>query len=230
MNEPLKHFVGKYGVYPSKIERIVCGCKYSAVLLKNGNIGVCANLLNKVEIEIKDLKSPNLNNTGHRIILNAYFNSILNYSTNYDKTDDIFNIIDFSTYENIIMVGFFKSLLEKFECNNIGISVFDLRKKNLRPDSSVRKMDSVGKVDAVILTSTSIFNKTFMNIINSTGDNCDIFLLGPSSIMTKEMFDYRNIKMIFGAIFEKKDERVLETIKNGGGTRLFLPFGKKVYL
>lgn len=230
MEEPLKYFVNKYGVDNSQIGKIVCGEKYTAVMLKNGSIGVCANLLNKVEIDIKDLESPNLNNTGHRIILNAYFNSILNYSTNYDKTADIFNIIDFSTYENIIMVGLFKSLLEKFECNNIRISVFDLRKKNLGHESPVKEMESVGKADAIILTATSIFNKTFMNIVNDTGDNCDIFLLGPTSIMTKEMFDYRNIKMIFGAIFEKKDERVLETIKNGGGTRLFLPFGKKVYL
>jgi len=35
---------------------------------------------------------------------------------------------------------------------------------------------------------------------------------------------------IFGSVFEKNDERVLNVIENGYGTRKFLPFGKKIYL
>ncbi len=36
--------------------------------------------------------------------------------------------------------------------------------------------------------------------------------------------------MIFGAVFKMNDERVMDTIKNGGGTRDFLHFGRKIYL
>jgi len=44
------------------------------------------------------------------------------------------------------------------------------------------------------------------------------------------MFLYKNVKEIFGSVFEKNDERVLNVIENGYGTRKFLPFGKKIYL
>ena len=69
-----------------------------------------------------------------------------------------------------------------------------------------------------------------MEIVNNSGINSDIFLLGPSLIMNKDLFEYRNIKKIFGSIFESYDERVLNIIKQGYGTKQFLPFGKKVVL
>lgn len=230
MNEPLKHFVEKYGVHVSNIKKIVCGRKYSAVLLKNGNIGVCANLSTHVEVKIEDLKTADLNKVEHRIILNAYFNANLNYLNNYKKKSDIFKAIDFKFYKNIIMIGLFKPILKKFEKNNIKIQVFDLIKKNHKLIPIEKEMETIKKGDAIILSATTISNNTFMEIINNSGVNCDIFLLGPSSIMNKDLFEYRNIKKIFGSIFESYDERVLNIIKQGYGTKKFLPFGKKVFL
>jgi len=55
-------------------------------------------------------------------------------------------------------------------------------------------------------------------------------MLGPSSILHPEMKRYKNIKQIYGAVFEPNDERVINVIKQGHGTRTFLPFGKKVYI
>ena len=230
MNEPLKHFVEKYGVHVSNIKKIVCGRKYSAVLLKNGNIGVCANLLTNVEVKIEDLRRADLNKIEHRIILNAYFNANLNYLNNYNKKSDIFEFIDFKHYKNIIMIGLFKPILKKFDENNIKIQVFDLIKKDNKLIPIEKEMETIKKGDAIILSATTIFNNTFTEIVNNSGINCDIFLLGPSSIMNKDLFEYRNIKKIFGSTFESYDERVLNIIKQGYGTKKFLPFGKKVFL
>ncbi|MBL7128666.1 MAG: hypothetical protein ISS16_06740 [Ignavibacteria bacterium] len=229
MIEPLEHFFEKYGVDVSKIDRLVFGIRYTAVLLKNGNIGVCANLFNKVEVEIEDLKLPDLNNISHRIILNAYFNAALNYSNKYNDESDIFDIIHFSAYKKIVMIGYFGPLLERFKQDNIKISVFDLKKKNYQFTSEKSKMKYTSKAEAVILTATSIFNETFMSIVKNTRNNCDIFILGPSSIMNEDMLKYKNIKMIFGSVFQSSDERVLNTIRTGGGTKQFIRFGKKVY-
>jgi hypothetical protein len=55
VHEPLTHYVQKHGVDIANIDKIVCGRKYSAVLLKSGNIGVCANLDNHVDIETAHL-------------------------------------------------------------------------------------------------------------------------------------------------------------------------------
>jgi uncharacterized protein (DUF4213/DUF364 family) len=228
LQEPLKHLVEKHGVDRVKIEKIVCGQRYSAVLLKNGNIGVCANLLKHVNLTIEDLKKPDLSNTGHRIILNAYFNSLLNYSNHYEKNLDIFDAVDFKHYKAIVMVGLFKPILEKFNKSRIEIHVFDKIKESSLLEPISKEMAYIKKADALILTATTIFNGTFMEIVDHSCENCDIFLLGPSAILDRDMFRYKNIKRIFGAVFEPGDERVLNTIKQGFGTKKFIRYGRKV--
>jgi hypothetical protein len=71
-----------------------------------------------------------------------------------------------------------------------------------------------------------------MDIVTHSGEgeSCDIFLLGPSSIMNRDMFGYKNIKKIFGSIFKPDDKNVLNVIGNGFGTKKFLKYGRKVSL
>jgi uncharacterized protein (DUF4213/DUF364 family) len=230
LKEPLTHFVQKYGVNTADIDKIVCGRKYSAVLLKSGNIGVCANLGHHVEIEIEELKRSDLKKIRHRIILNAYYNAMLNYSNQYEKTVDIFEDIDFKSYRSILMIGLFKPLLAKFHRDHIKINVVDMIKEHdvLLPIKN--EMKYIKKAGAIILSATTIFNGTFMDIVNHTGEHCDIFLLGPSSIMNRDMFAYKNIKKIFGSIFKPGDRNVLDVIRNGFGTKKYLQYGRKVSL
>ncbi len=228
--EPLKYFIDKHGFDISKIDKVVCGTKYSALLLKNGNIGVCANLSYNVTPMIDYLENLDLNKTEYRIILNAYFNGKFNYSNYRTKTGDIFDAMDFKNYKNIIMVGLFKPLLKKFREKNLSISIFDRNKKNSCLTDIALEMSYINEADAIILSATTIFNKSFLNIINNTKKFCDVFLLGPSSIMNKDMLKYRNVKKIFGAVFNKGDERVLDVIEHGGGTKEFLPLGRKIYI
>lgn len=229
-SDPLELLFKEYHFNLEKIEKLVTGIKYTAVLFKNGNIGVCANLGYKINTEINNYSNLNLNDFSHRIVLNAYFNALLNYSNKLNKTGDLFDVVNFQEFKNIVMVGLFKPIVEKFQEDNIPITVFDYKK----PDSILTSMSEqkhfLKKADAVILTATSIFNLTFLELINEINDDCSIYMLGPSSIMAKEILQYRNIKMIFGATFKKFDNRVLEIIKNDGGTRKFLKFGNKCIL
>ena len=228
--DPLEFLISKYKFDIEKIETISSGLKYSAVLLKNGNIGVCANLGHKVNTDKKIYLKYDLKNFSHRIVLNAYLNSLLNYSNNFQDSADIFDVIDFRKYKQIVMLGFFKPILKKFDHAGIPIKIFDLSKKDIALTPLSEQKPILKSADAIILTSTSIFNLSFINSIDSTNDNCEIFLLGPSSIMTMEMFNYKNIKMIFGSTFEKFDHRILKIINNDGGTKDFLKLGKKCIL
>ncbi|MCK4357135.1 MAG: hypothetical protein KAW92_00045 [Candidatus Cloacimonetes bacterium] len=226
-SDPLELLFKKYHFNLEKIEKLVTGVKYTAILFKNGNIGVCANLGYKINTEINNYSNLNLQDFSHRIVLNAYFNALLNYSNKFDKNGDIFEMINFRKYKNIVMIGLFKPIVKKFQENNIPISVFDYRKSDPLLASNSKQKKLLRKADSVILTSTSIFNMTFINIINKTNNDCDIFMLGPSSIMAQDLLQSKNIKMIFGATFKKFDNQVLEVIQNDGGTRKFLKFGKK---
>lgn len=228
--EPLRLLFDKYGLDISKIISITTGARYSAVMLKNGNIGVCANFGNRIEDNPGKYSKLDLKNISHRIFLTAYFNALLNYTNDYKKGGDIFDIIDFRKYKDIVMIGLFKPIVRKFEEDKISLSVFDYLKNDSVLVSGSKKSDYLKKSDAVILSSTTIFNDTFEEIIKSLKEQCDIFMLGPSSIMNRKIFDYWDIKIIFGTVFEKNDERILDIIKNGGGTKYFQPYGRKVYL
>ena len=230
MQEPLEYFFEKYGIDLQNIKHIVCGEKYVAVELKNGQIGVCSTLNNYVNVDIRDLRSPKLNNEQHRIVLNAYFNATYNYKNDYDTKIDIFDKINFKKYNKIVMVGFFRSLVEKFEKEEINLTIFDKSEEDPKLAVMSDQLVEIAKADALILSSTTIFNNTFTDIINSTNEDCDIYTLGPSTILNSEMFKYRNIKLLFGSIFDLNDINTIKIIQNGGGTKQFLPFMNKVFL
>lgn len=230
MQEPLVYFFEKYGVDLKSVNQIVCGEKYVAVVLKNGKIGVCATLNNYVNIDVKDLRFPNLQNIQHRIVLNAYYNAVFNYQNNYDSKLDIFDKIDFKKYNKIVMIGFFRSLVQKFENERIDLKIFDKAEKDDKLTDMSDQISEIKKADALIISSTTVFNNTFLELINATKENCAIYTLGPSTILNKEMFQYRNIKLLFGATFEPNDVNTLKIIEQGGGTKQFLPFMDKVYL
>lgn len=230
MTEPLSHFSKIYPFDNHRINRLVIGEKYAGILLKNGQIGVCSTLRNDVDFDIISTPKIDLENINHRIIYNTYLNALLNYHNNYKADIDIFEALDFSQNDNIVMVGYFRPLVKKFNTANIPLKIFDLYEKDDIVQPASQQITALKDANTVILTSTSIFNNTFSDIIQYTHQNCHIYLLGPSSILHQHMLKYRNITNIFGAVFEKNDQRILETIKKGNGTRTFLPLGTKVYI
>jgi len=230
MKEPLEYYFEKYGIDLQGVHQIICGEKYVAVLLKNGNIGVCATLGNYVNINVRDLRIPDINNIQHRIVLNAYYNAVYNYQNEYTTSIDIFERIEFKKYNKIVMIGFFRSLIEKFENENLDLVIFDKTAKDEKLSDMSNQLTDVSEADALILSSTTVFNNTFLELTNATKEGCDIYTLGPSTILDREMLQYKNIKLLFGAIFEPNDINTLKIIQQDGGTKQFLPFMKKVFL
>jgi uncharacterized protein (DUF4213/DUF364 family) len=90
--------------------------------------------------------------------------------------------------------------------------------------------NSLLHADTVILTGTTIFNNTFLDVLYSTGKNSSVFLLGPSNILSNDMFAYRNIEVVFGSVFEPYDHKLFDKIREGRGTQGFIDNLKKVYI
>jgi len=228
MHEPITHFYNTFGINTDEIQEIICGEKYVAVHLKNGNIGVCATLHNEVDITISDLDDFDHTSTSHRVVATAYFNALLNYNHQFEKQVDIFDEIDFNQYRNIVMIGYFGSLTEKFKKASINLSVFDLKNNGNHLIDIQKQKEFITKADVVILTSTSVLNNTFLDIVDSTSKDCKIYTLGPSTILHSDMFKYNNIHSIFGSVFKKNDLELLDIIRTGGGTKRFLHLMNKV--
>jgi uncharacterized protein (DUF4213/DUF364 family) len=89
---------------------------------------------------------------------------------------------------------------------------------------------SLNSADSVIITGTAIFNRTFSELVSLTDDECDIFLLGPSNILHADMFKYRNLKMVFGSVFERYDAEIMVMLREGYSARQFLRERNKVYI
>jgi len=230
MKEPIEYFFEKDGFEKKRIAEWVIGDKYVGVMNTDGYIGVCATLGTQMDDKLFKHGRPELANPVHRIILNAWFNSLNNYSRSYDNITDIFDGVNFRSRGKIVMVGYFESLYKKFISENIDLEVFDIQKKSAVL-SEIEGFDkAASKCETMILTGTTIFNNTFKEVISKTGNDCDIYLLGPSNILSEEMFKYRNIKYVFGSVFKRNDRRVFDRIKEGRGTQGFLEYLDKVYI
>jgi len=228
MKEPLHHFYTEFGIDKDAIRQVATGTKYIGIMLKNGQIGVCSTLNQAFTPDQLKFDQPNLDNAAHRIFYNAYLNASLNYQVEFEDKKDIFHHIDFSRKPNIVMIGNFRPLVKKFMDAGIHLAVFDW----IEYDDYLTPLDEMelylSNARTVILTSTSIFNGTFVKTILQSAETCDVFLLGPSSILHADMKGYRNVKKVYGAVFDLFDERILNIINEGHGTQTFLKFGKKV--
>jgi len=230
MTDPLILLKDTHGYDPGEIRKVNCGSKYLAVLLKNGNIGVCSTLNKVYYIDNSDIVSPGLVKVKHRILLNAYYCAKLNYLRKYNAEYDIFDKIKFNKYSFIVMTGYFGPLIKKFQKENIELHVFDKQIEHNTIVSMAKQAEYLSKADVLVLSATTIFNNSFCEQLENTNKDCDIYLLGPSSIMSEKILAYPGIKSIFGSVFNNNDLRVLEQIKLGGGTKSFSAFSKKVFL
>lgn len=166
MKDPLIYYYEKYGIDQKTIEKIVIGEKYTAVLLNNGNIGVCANLNYKPDNVSLDNIHPL--KPEDRIILTAYYNAYFNYNNDYEYQKDIYDTIDFKRYNNVVMIGYFQSLVEKFRNEKISLKIFDYLTDNKDlTDMSLQKQH-VSNADCLIISATTLINNTFTGLISDT--------------------------------------------------------------
>lgn len=231
--DPIKDLYNKYGFEINSIDKIVFGDTYVAVMLDNGFIGLSANLLNIKDFNHADLKKLNLKDNSHRNILNAYYNALMNNVEQEFINIDIFDFINFSKYLNIVMTGFSEPMYNKLKSDNIKLKIFDESinpKDNFLITEQNQQKEYLFGADIVILTSTSLMNNTFCDILKYTNSACDIFLFGASTLLSQYMFKYSKIKGLFGTVFRPGDKKILKIIEEGHGHRYLKKYGKKVAL
>ena len=166
--DPLEYYYNKTGYNPDDINRLITGEKFTAVLLANGNIGVCSNLNHKYSPNCNIPEKIDLTSTPHRIIYNAYLNAVFNYENHYDEKLDIFNAVDFSGYRQITMIGYFIPLVKKFDDINIPVNVFDRAMQDERLLPEDKKDEYVESCDCLIISGTTLQNNTFARLHSIT--------------------------------------------------------------
>ncbi|MDT8308526.1 MAG: DUF364 domain-containing protein [Bacteroidales bacterium] len=227
--DPIKYYFKKIGCQHESINEIAIGEKYVAVILQSGQIGVCATLDHPIE-KIQPAFSPDLRRMSHRIVYTAYLNALLNYQHEFDENKDIYDVISFEKYNHIVMIGHFKSLYQKFQKASIKLDVFDKAGTGEYLTDMGLQKKHLHSADAAIITGTSMFNRTFPGLIKVIPKTSDIFILGPSTILDKRIFEKTHVTALFGAVFDPHDRIVLKIIREGGGTPDFVDRMQKVFL
>lgn len=228
--DPLLYFYQIYGFDKKNILRLSLGSNYVGIMLKNGNIGVAATLKNNIDADIKDFVEHDFDNYSHRAMLTAYYNAILNYDCTYNKEVDIFDELQFGGYKKLVMVGLFESLHRNLLEVGVKVDVFDASKQDARTKPMEKQEKIMQNADAAIITSTTVINGSFSQLMQYIPANCEIFMLGPSGILSNDMFKYGNIRYIFGSVFDNADHKVMDAIEAGAGTRGFLQYLHKVFI
>ena len=226
MQDFLEYLYETHGFDPKFIRQITAGKRYFAVELVNGNIGVCATLGEKYDSNMPKEIFPNIYR--HRLLLNAYYNALLNYRLYYVEENMDITDLQMNTYRHIVFVGKFDPVFEKLREQKIRFSYIDTRALD-SPDNQINNKEEVlSAADLLIISATAITNGTLNNLLKNSPYS-DKYILGPSSILSPDISLW-GIKGVFGVQFKPYDSRVLGVIAQDYGTHYFLHKGKKVML
>lgn len=226
-DDPLVKFLNRQGYDNGNVETIITGSKYVAVMLKNGTIGLAANLHHLDHIQNDDILKIDVLSNVFRTFYTAYINATVNYPGVVLPQLDFFSCIDFNRYHSTVMIGFSEPLVNKFSQINITPYIFDLEKKHPLIIDQSKLPSFLQSCECLIITATTLVNNSFADVLCKTPTGCDIYMIGPSSPMDASVFFNYNIKAVFGMQFKLFDWELLDLIKNGCGTDMFKKIGRK---
>lgn len=226
-----------------KIKDIRIGLGYTCVLLDNGNMGLahtaqikeknCCNsfklsgsLINKTAEELIELFMTH--DKIETSIGLATINALLNYEPQKTFEGDITEHLKLEETDKVGMIGYFEPIIEKIKNKTNTVYIFEkniCRSKNCIEPEKIK--DFLPSCTHVIITSTTLINKTFEDILNFIKNARFACMLGPSTPMTYEFFKGTNIKMLSG-VQVTDTEKVMRIISEAGGTPQFMHYCKKI--
>jgi uncharacterized protein (DUF4213/DUF364 family) len=126
----------------------------------------------------------------------------------------------------VAMVGYFPPLVRMLEEKRVPLSVIDNARGIGNKEIFYRDLSDWAEV--LILTATSITNRTMEEILDNTGAGVRTVVLGPTTPMLPEAFDRLPVHMLAGsAITEPRN--ALKAVRHGHGPHALKPFSRKVY-
>ena len=115
------------------------------------------------------------------------------------------------------MIGYFKPVLERFKGVASRLYIFErngTEEENVYPDWAANMY--LPQCDVVVITATTLLNKTLDHILQLSSRAREIALIGPSAPLCPDVFRKTGITLLAGVVV-KKPQRVLQIIGEGGG-------------
>lgn len=245
---PIIDVLVEHGLFLSPGERIAdvrVGLGYTAVRLESGKAGVAAtlrylvdgggcsllpyagSLAGKEASEIVPMfRSENIVEASIGL---ATINALAQWEGEAGSTnDDLVELLHIGPGDRVGMIGDITPVFEKVRRHAKECVVFDEGKPDEARITEITLEEEVlPKCDVVILSATSLLNKTFDRMIELSEGAREICVMGPSTPMLPDLFRPRGVTLLSGRRFTDPD-RLMRVVSEAGGTRSFGPVSLKV--
>jgi uncharacterized protein (DUF4213/DUF364 family) len=156
-------------------------------------------------------------------------NACLNDSGGSWNTGNVSDAVCLDSTDTFGMIGEFRPILSRIKDRTKNIYVFEqnVSKANgwLYPDDAIPEY--LPKCDVVMITSTSIINHTFDDVIGYCKNAREVYMVGASTPLCPEAFDAYNVTMLAGSVVTDPEQALL-IVSQGGGTMSLKPAVKHV--
>jgi len=219
------------------------GLVYTSVLLDNGrcglastmyeNMGQCCKFFEHAG-EIKGKNAAELihlypsHNPIKAALGLATINALANYDVENKQEGDILEAIKILSEDKIGIVGNFKPIVKEIEKITDTFMVFEKKKIEGKNIFTVDDMERLlPECTVVLITSTTLVNKTFEPLVDLIKNAGTCAMVGPSTPLVPEFFRDKNIRILSGV--EVSDtEKVMNIAGQAGGMSKFKDCVKKV--
>lgn len=229
-----------------KVDMVCLGLGYTAVTTINGHIGIaytyfehktgCSLIQDYQNYEGRPasnlLERITTDNPLERSMALALINALNQERIAHlppDKDNRIlFDILKIGQGTKVAMVGFFKPLVNILEAKGAIVEIIDEFRSLGNKEVFFQKLNNWA--DAALVTSTSILNRTFEEIMANMDSKVRVAMLGPSTPIIPSAFSsYPQVKALAG-IAPMEPGPILKAVRHGLGTPHLHRHSKKVTL
>ena len=143
---------------------------------------------------------------------------------------DVVSSLGLRDQDIVGMVGYFGPLVEPIRQRTQTLHIFERQvegREGVMPDWAATVL--LPRCDVVVLSATSIINRTLDGLLTYCGRAREVVVLGPTTPMTPEIFAPRGVTLLSGVRVVDAD-RLLRVVSEGGGTRRFGSAVRKLVL
>jgi hypothetical protein len=141
---------------------------------------------------------------------------------------DVLDLVAVEETDAVGMVGYFGPLVEPLRKSAKALHIIERRsglEKSILPEQAAG--DILPQCQIVILTATSLLNRTLDGLLEHCGNAREIVLLGPSTPLLPNIFATHGVTLLLGV--EVIDPvQAMRIISEGGGTRQLLHTTRKI--
>ena len=160
----------------------------------------------------------------------AVANALLNTQDQNYVDGDILDQTPIGPDDTVSMVGHFKPLVGAIRNSGADLKIFE---RISQPQGGLlpahEAPDWIGKSALAVLTATAIINGTADSLLEAAVHCPRVVILGPSTPLSLPVFAGTPVTGLSGVVVADADG-VRRTVSEGGGTRTFMPFVRKVNL